>query len=68
MAKLVKKHKKILSAMFNKATNTFGTYLWGQNFVIKPISYHWSLYIPLKTSENLWFSVVCRGYRKRSLV
>ena len=32
-----------------------------------PISCHWSLLIPLKTSENLWFSDVFRGYQIRSV-
>ena len=30
----------------------------------EPILCHWSLSIPLKTLENLWFSDVFRGYKK----
>ena len=36
-------------------------------FFNQPILCYWSLSIPLKTSENLWFSDVFGGYRKRSV-
>ena len=47
------------------------TILWswclkGKPLITQPISCHWSLLYPLKTSKNLWYSVF-RAYRKRLL-
>ena len=38
-----------------------------QIMIFQPISCHWSLLIPPKTSENYRFSDVFRGYQKRSM-
>ena len=39
---------------------------FGPKNVLNPFSTNVALLYPLKTSENLWFSDVFRGYGKRS--
>ena len=46
----------------------FGILLNDSLWFINPFHQTGLFLYPLKTSENLWFSVVFRGYRKRSVV